>query len=141
MTMKKLGVAMVAVMMTSTAIGADWVNLGTSQAGGFTSSLDIDSVRKLNTYSKQISYFTKNDFSKAQKTADGKYYNYSVVQGKGDCENNRFSINGAIKYTKNGSVVYSYNIPYDEWETVFPDTVGETELNAACYVAGYRDTP
>ena len=141
MTMKKLGVAMVAVMMTSTAIGADWVNLGTSQAGGFTSSLDIDSVRKLNTYSKQISYFTKKDFSKAQKTADGKYYNYSVVQGKGDCENNRFSINGAIKYTKNGSVVYSYNIPYDEWETVFPDTVGETELNAACYVAGYRDTP
>ena len=141
MTMKKLGVAMVAVMMTSTAIGADWVNLGTSQAGGFTSSLDIDSVRKLNTYSKQISYFTKKDFSKAQKTADGKYYNYSVVQGKGDCENNRFSINGAIKYTKNGSVVYSYNIPYDEWDTVFPDTVGETELNAACYVAGYRDTP
>ena len=141
MTMKKLGVAMVAVMMTSTAIGADWVNLGTSQAGGFTSSLDIDSVRKLNTYSKQISYFTKKDFSKAQKTADGKYYNYRVVQGKGDCENNRFSINGGIGYTKNGSVVYSYNIPYDEWETVFPDTVGETELNAACYVAGYRDTP
>ena len=140
MTMKKLGVAMVAVMMTSTAIGADWVNLGTSQAGGFTSSLDIDSVRKLNTYSKQISYFTKNDFSKAQKTADGKYYNYSVVQGKGDCENNRFSIKGGIGYTKNGSVVYSYNIPYDDWDTVFPDTVGEKELNAACYVAGYRDT-
>ena len=142
MTMKKLGVAMVAVMMTSTAIGANWVNLGTSnQDGGFTYSLDIDSVRKLNTYSKQISYFIKNDYSKAQKTADGKYYNYSVVQGKGDCENNRFSINGAIKYTKNGSVVYSYNIPYDEWETVFPDTVGEKHLNAACYVAGYRDTP
>ena len=140
MTMKKLGVAIVAVMMTSTAIGADWVNLGTSQAGGFTSSLDIDSVRKLNTYSKQISYFTKNDFSKAQKTADGKYYNYSVVQGKGDCENNRFSIKGGIGYTKNGSVVYSYNIPYDDWDTVFPDTVGEKELNAACYVAGYRDT-
>ena len=140
MTMKKLGVAMVAVMMTSTAIGADWVNLGTSQASGFTSSLDIDSVRKLNTYSKQISYFTKNDFSKAQKTADGKYYNYSVVQGKGDCENNRFSIKGGIGYTKNGSVVYSYNIPYDDWDTVFPDTVGEKELNAACYVAGYRDT-
>ena len=140
MTMKKLGVAMVAVMMTSTAIGADWVNLGTSQAGGFTSSLDIDSVRKLNTYSKQISYFTKNDFSKAQKTADGKYYNYSVVQGKGDCENNRFSIKGGIGYTKNGSVVYSYNIPYDDWDTVFPDTVAESELNAACYVAGYRDT-
>ena len=141
MTMKKLGVAMVAVMMTSTAIGANWVNLGTSnQDGGLTYSLDIDSVRKLNTYSKQISYFTKNDFSKAQKTADGKYYNYSVVQGKGDCENNRFSIKGGIGYTKNGSVVYSYNIPYDDWDTVFPDTVGEKELNAACYVAGYRDT-
>ena len=141
MTMKKLGVAMVAVMMTSTAIGADWVNLGTSQAGGFTSSLDIDSVRKLNTYSKQISYFTKKDFSKAQKTADGKYYNYSVVQGKGDCENNRISIMGSIYYSKNGSVVNSYNWSYDKWDTVFPETVAESQLNAACYVAGYQDTP
>ena len=142
MTMKKLGVAMVAVMMTSTAIGANWVNLGTSnQDGGLTYSLDIDSVRKLNTYSKQISYFVKFDYSKAQKTADGKYYNYEKVQGKGDCENNRFSIKGGIGYTKNGSVVYSYNGSYDNWITVFPDTVAESELNAACYVAGYRDTP
>ena len=141
MTMKKLGVAMVAVMMTSTAIGANWVKTGEAKDKAFIHSLDIDSVRKLNTYSKQISYFVKYDYSKAQKTADGKYYNYEKVQGKGDCENNRISLMGFIYYSKNGSVVYSYNIPYDEWETVFPDTVGETELNAACYVAGYRDTP
>ena len=141
MTMKKLGVAIVAVMMTSTAIGANWVNLGTSnQDGGFTYSLDLDSVRKLNTYSKQISYFVKHDFSKAQKTADGKYYNYSVGQRKGDCENNRTSLMGFIYYSKNGSFVYSYNFPYDDWQTVFPDTIGEEQLNAACYVAGYRDT-
>ena len=140
MTMKKLGVAIVAVMMTSTAIGANWVEIGEAKDKAFIHSLDIDSVRKLNTYSKQISYFIKNDFSKAEKTSDGKYYNYSVVQRKGDCENNRFSIKGGIGYTKNGSVVYSYNIPYDDWDTVFPDTVGEKELNAACYVAGYRDT-
>ena len=57
MTMKKLGVAMVAVMMTSTAIGANWVNLGEIANKELTLSLDIDSVRKLNTYSKQISYF------------------------------------------------------------------------------------
>ena len=139
MTMKKLGVAIVAVMMTSTAIGANWVKTGEAKDKAFIHSLDIDSVRKLNTYSKQISYFVKYDFGKAQKTADGKYYNYEKVQGKGDCENNRFSIKGGIGYTKNGSVVYSYNIPYDDWKTVFPDTVGETELNAACYVAGYRD--
>ena len=141
MTMKKLGVAMVAVMMTSTAIGANWVKTGEAKDKALIHSLDIDSVRKLNTYSKQISYFIKNDYSKAEKTSDGKYYNYDVVQFEGDCENNRVSLIGAINYTKNGSVVYSYNIPYDEWETVFPDTVGETELNAACYVAGYRDTP
>ena len=46
-----------------------------------------------------------------------------------------------IAYTKNGSFVASENRSYDDWKTVFPDTVGETELNAACYVAGYRDTP
>ena len=79
MTMKKLGVAMVAVMMTSTAIGANWVNLGSNQDGGLTYSLDIDSERQLNTYSKQISYFVKFDYSKAQKTADGKYYNYPTL--------------------------------------------------------------
>ena len=141
MTMKKLGVAIVAVMMTSTAIGANWVEIGEAKDKAFIHSLDIDSVRKLNTYSKQISYFVKREYSKAQKTADGKYYNYEVVYLKGDCENNRISLMGFIYYSKNGSVVYSYNIPYDEWETVFPDTVGETELNAACYVAGYRDTP
>ncbi len=139
MTMKKLGVAMVAVMMTSTAIGANWVKTGEAKDKAFIHSLDIDSVRKLNTYSKQISYFIKNDYSKAEKTSDGKYYNYDVVQFEGDCENNRVSLIGAINYTKNGSVVNSYNWSYDDWKTIFPDTVGEKQLNAACYVAGYRD--
>ena len=139
--MKKLGVAIVAVMMTSTAIGANWVKTGEAKDKAFIHSLDIDSVRKLNTYSKQISYFVKNDYSKAQKTADGKYYNYDVGQWKGDCENNRISLMGFIYYSKNGSAVNSHNSSYDNWITVFPDTAGETELNAACYVAGYRDTP
>ena len=138
--MKKLGVVLLAVMAVNSAVGANWVEIGASKDKEFIHSFDIDSVQKLNTDSKQISYFVKREYSKAQKTADGKYYNYSVVQGKGDCENNRFSIKGGIGYTKNGSVVYSYNIPYDDWDTVFPDTVGEKELNAACYVAGYRDT-
>ena len=141
MTMKKLGVAMVAVMMTSTAIGANWVNLGETDNKKFIPSLDIDSVRKLNTYSKQISYFVKFDYSKAQKTADGKYYNYEKVHLKSDCENNRTSLMATIAYTKNGSFVASENRSYDDWKTVFPDTVAESELNAACYVAGYRDTP
>ena len=141
MTMKKLGVAMVAVMMTSTAIGANWVEIGASKDKEFTYSLDIDSVRKLNTYSKQISYFVKREYSKAQKTADGKYYKYALVQSKGDCENNRISIMGLIYYSKNGSSVYSYNLSYDDWDTVFPETVAESQLNAACYVAGYQDTP
>ena len=141
MTMKKLGVAIVAVMMTSTAIGANWVKTGEAKDKAFMHSLDIDSVRKLNTYSKQISYFIKREYSKAQKTADGKYYNYDVVQFEGDCENNRISLMGFIYYSKNGSVVNSYNWSDYDWETVFPDTVGEKHLNAACYVAGYRDTP
>ena len=140
MTMKKLGVAMVAVMMTSTAIGANWVNLGEIANKELTLSLDIDSVRKLNTYSKQISYFIKKDYSKAQKPADDKYYNYAVLHSKGDCENNRISLMGLIYYSKNGSSVNSYNGSYDNWITVFPDTAGEEQLNAACYVAGYRDT-
>ena len=140
MTMKKLGVAMVAVMMTSTAIGANWVEIGTSKDKESTSSLDIDSVRKLNTYSKQISYFVKREYSKAQKTADGKYYNYAVSHLKGECENNRISFMGLIYYSKNASVANSYNWSYDDWKTIFPETVAETELNAACYVAGYRDT-
>ena len=141
MTMKKLGVAIVAVMMTSTAIGANWVKTGEAKDKAFIHSLDIDSVRKLNTYTKQISYFVKREYSKAQKTADGKYYNYEVVQFEGDCENNRISLMGYIDYSKNGSVVNSYNWSDYDWETVFPDTVGEKHLNAACYVAGYRDTP
>ena len=141
MTMKKLGVAIVAVMMTSTAIGANWVKTGEAKDKAFIHSLDIDSVRKLNTYSKQISYFVKYDYSKAQKTADGKYYNYEKVHLKSDCENNRTSLMATIAYTKNGSFVASENRSYDDWKTVFPDTVAESELNAACYVAGYRDTP
>ena len=138
--MKKLGVVLLAVMVVNSAVGANWVEIGTSEDKERTFSLDIDSVRKLNTYSKQISYFVKREYSKAQKTTDGKYYNYDVGQLKGDCENNRYSIKGVIAYTKNGSVVYLYNIPYDDWQTVFPDTIGEEQLNAACYVAGYRDT-
>lgn len=134
--MKKLGVVLLAVMVVNSAVGANWVEIGTSEDKERTFSLDIDSVRKLNTYSKQISYFVKNDYSKAQKTADGKYYNYDVGQWKGDCENNRISLMGFIYYSKNGSAVNSHNSSYDNWITVFPDTAGEIQLNAACY----RDT-
>ena len=139
--MKKLGVVLLAVMAVNSAVGANWMKIDEATDKAFIHSLDIDSVRKLNTYSKQISYFTKTDFSKAQKTADGKYYNYTVQQLKGDCENNRYSIKGVIAYTKNRSFVASDNSSYDDWKTVFPETVAETELNTACYVAGYRDTP
>ncbi|OPH36693.1 surface-adhesin E family protein, partial [Moraxella atlantae] len=88
-----------------------------------------------------LSFFTKTYYAKAQKTADGKFYNSTVRQWKGDCANNKMSSQGYIYYTKGGSVVDSAQRNYNNWQTVYPDTVGESELNAACLLAGYRSTP
>lgn len=150
--LKKLAVVWVALASVNSAVAADWVYLGESSSGSAKYYIDAESVKKISISSSYpylrasnsgqiVSYFTKTDYTKAQKTADGKFYNETVRQEKGDCANNKTSLQGAIYYTKGGSVVDSAQISYDDWQTVYPDTVGESVLNAACYVADYRSTP
>lgn len=151
--LKKLAVVWVALASVNTAVAADWVYLGESSDGSAKHYIDVESVKRLSASSSYpysylsasnsgqiVSFFDKIDFAKAQKTADGKFYNYRIRQWKGDCANNKYSLQGYIAYTKGGSVVGSYQRSYDNWETVYPDTVGESWLNAACYVADYRST-
>ncbi|WP_395147330.1 surface-adhesin E family protein [Moraxella atlantae] len=152
--LKKLAVVLVALASVNSAVAADWVYLGESSSGSFKHYIDGESVKKLSARSSYpysdlrasnsgqiVSFFSKTDFAKAQKTADGKFFNYIVRQYKGDCANNKISLQGSVYYTKGGSVVDSYQFSYDDWETVYPDTIAESKLNAACYVAGYRSTP
>ena len=149
--LKKLAVVLVALASINNAVAANWVYLGESSDGSSKSYINRESVKKLPARSSYpylsasnseqiVSFFTKLDFAKAQKTADGKFYNYIVSQQKGDCANNKISLQGAIYYTKGGSVVDSFRNSYDDWRTVYPETLGEITLNAACYVAGYRST-
>ena len=126
--------------------------LGESSDDSFKYYIDRESVKKLPTSSSYpylrasnsgqiVSFFTKFDFVKAQKTADGRFYNSTIFQRKGDCANNKYSFQGYIDYTKGGSVVDSGEWSEENWHTVYPDTVAESWLNAACYHAGYRSAP
>ena len=152
--LKKLAVVLVALASVNNVVAANWIYLGESSSSRFKHYIDGESIKKLSASSSSpyaylsasnsgqiVSYFTKLDFAKAQKTADGKFYNYVIGQEKGDCANNKNSFQGVIYYTKGGSVVDSAQSSYDDWRTVYPDTVGESELNAACDIAGYRSTP
>ena len=152
--LKKLAVVLVALAGVNNAVAANWVHVAESSDGSAKHYIDVESVKKLparlsypysdlraSNSGQIVSYFTKTDFAKAQKTADGKFYNSDKIKWKGDCANNKISLQGYIDYTKGGSVVDSYQASYDDWKTVYPDTVGESRLNAACYVAGYRSTP
>ncbi|WP_395143341.1 surface-adhesin E family protein [Moraxella atlantae] len=152
--LKKLAVVWVALASINNAVAANWVYLAKTSDGSFKDYIDVESVKKLSASSSYpysylsasnsgqiVSFFVKMDYAKAQKTADGKFYNYIVSQQKGDCATNKISTQGAIFYTKGGSVVYSFRNSYDDWQTVYPDTLGESELNVACIVAGYRSTP
>lgn len=151
---KKLAVVLVALASVNTAVAANWVYLGESSDSSFKHYIDDESVKKLSASSSYpysylsasnsgqiVSFFSKKDYAKAQKTPDGKFYNYYIEQWKGDCANNKTSLQGYIFYTKGGSVVGSAQLNYDDWRTVYPDTVGESKLNAACLLAGYRSTP
>lgn len=151
---KKLAVVLVALASVNTAMAANWVYLGGSSDSSFKHYIDAESVKKLSASSSYpsaylsasnsgqiVSFFTKRDSAKAQKTPDGKFYNYTKDQWKGDCANNKISFQGYIAYTKGGSVVGSAQLSYDDWRTVYPETTGEGLLNAACLLAGYRSTP
>ena len=151
--LKKLAVVLVALASVNNAVAANWVEVAEDNDGD-RYYIDWESVKKLSASSSYpysylsasnsgqiVSFFTKMDYAKAQKTPDGKFYNYTVSQLKGDCANNKISSQGAILYTKGGSVVDSAQWNYNNWQTVYPDTAGEHWLNAACLLAGYRSTP
>ncbi|OBX82352.1 surface-adhesin E family protein [Faucicola atlantae] len=151
--LKKLAVVLVALASVNSAVAANWVHLGESSDGSDKHYIDVESVKKLPARSSYpyaylsasnsgqiVSFFTKRDYAKAQKTADGKFYNYTKEQWKGDCANNKISLQGYIDYTKGGSVVGSAQLNYDDWRTVYPETIGENALHAACLLAGYRST-
>lgn len=151
--LKKLAVVLVALASVNTAMAANWVYVSESSDSRFKHYIDGESIKRLSTRSSYpsaylsasnsgqiVSYFEKMDFAKAQKTADGKFYNYRINQLKGDCANNKISLQGVIYYTKGGSVVGSYQWSYDNWQTVYPDTIGESVLKVACIVAGYYST-
>lgn len=152
--LKKLAVVLVALASVNNAVAANWVYVGESSDGRFKYYIDGESIKKLSASSSYpysylsasnsgqiVSFFAKTDYAKAQKTADGKFYNYTKDQWKGDCANNKISIQGVIYYTKGGSVVDSAQRNYDDWRTVYPETIGENALHAACLLAGYRSTP
>jgi len=152
--LKKLAVVWVALASVNNAVAANWVYVDESSDGRFKYYIDVESVKKSSARSSYpysdlrtsnsgqiVSFFDKIDFAKAQKTVDGKFYNYIVSQQKGDCANNKTSLQGVIAYTKGGSVVDSFRNSYDDWRTVYPDTLAESMLNVACDIAGYRSTP
>ena len=150
--LKKLAVVLVALASVNNAVAANWVEVAEDNDGN-RHYINGESIKKLSASSSYaysylsasnsgqiVSYFDKIDFAKAQKTADGKFYNYRINQLKGDCANNKYSLQGYIFYTKGGSVVGSAQLNYDDWRTVYPETIGENALHAACLLAGYRST-
>jgi len=59
-------------------------------------------------------------------------YAYSMILIKSNCRNNQMATIEAIYYSTNGDIIDSHKTPYDEWDNVVPNSLGEALNNTIC---------
>lgn len=142
--MKKLALLALLAMTSSSALAANWFDIGVSSKERKEKTfVDLESVQGyyFNSYNKDKYYvmaWVKTEFSTVQKLADKSYY-----ESKGlwyvDCAAKKFHIVDLNFYTKGGKVVWSnkeYVSTYssDGWDRVIPDTLGDATLQQICTI-------
>jgi len=136
--LKKLLLTILFLFVSVPVFAADWVQLDTKLYA------DAGSIRKYNgyyTYNRPILYTVwlkwlndKSNIWKEMETNAGKKLWYNMQLAVVDCENNEFAIRSVSYYDLTGNVVgkLSSEYSYFEWNSVVPDSVGETIYNFTC---------
>lgn len=120
-----------------TLAGANWVDLGN---GSFLNKNVEKYYYNRNNYGNYYSVWLKylNDcsamFNDFNTGICKKEIDYLVVQHIHDCDNNKFSIQGFLRYDNKANVIDSLELnDYQmEWHSIPPDSVISAEHNLAC---------
>lgn len=124
--MLKVFYAILAVSMSTQAIGSDWRLVSTSSDGDKT-YLDFSTIVKDGSYRTT---WEKN--LPAKHLNDGS--SYSVGHWRYSCTDRTYTLLGYMTYNSAGSIVHSNQISIYNQETrdIAPDTTAEALLNVIC---------
>lgn len=129
--------------VSQVALCANWEYATISEDEGFTAYIDTDSIKKYSDgYSTSYngnfrSAWLKFIYTKPKKTSDGKLYMESRSKYIMACHLDKNILESIVLYNKQGNVVDSGNqrvatILVNSWDSIIPDTVGETMFNYVC---------
>lgn len=129
--------------ISQVALCANWEYATISEDESFTVYIDTDSIKKYSDgYSTSYngnfrSAWLKYIYTKPQKTSDGKFFTESKGKIVMACHLDKMIVESVVAYDKQGNVVDSVNqrvatILVNSWDSIIPDTVGETMFNYVC---------
>lgn len=137
-----------ALLLPVISYASNWIDLGKSNDNNFQSFLDLDSVMPVHVTVAGDKYGTEYISAVVQGTYINKHPNrkkgeyYNKAQLYINCSQNAFFLNSIITYGFKDEVLDSWRssksiLSTSDFQYAFPDTIAETNLDMACYVAGY----
>lgn len=150
--MKKLALLALVVMMSSSALAVNWVDiLVSSTENNEKTSVDLDSVQGyyFNGYNKDKYYvmaWVRREYPTVQKLRDGRSYQESKELWYVDCNTKKFKIGDVATYTKGGAKLvwsgkgYVSTYSSDGWDRVIPDSVGDGISQNICLAYQVKNT-
>lgn len=85
----------------------------------------------------QKGFYNQYTQSLYKKYKSAKYLSFEVEKMLYyiDCDDEKIKLTNSISYTKTGDVIKHLEDENGEWETIIPETIGETILNYVCKLA------
>lgn len=88
-----------------------------------------------------ISYLIKTVYTQPQPLSPDIDYTYSIAKIKGDCIHNRYTLMQGSYFDSTQTLLETYTVPQETWQTIEPDSMNGTVMKSACYIADYGLSP
>ena len=133
--MRHIVIALLATLMPMLTYAQEWIELGSQDSQTWYIYSNIQNEYGNYLVWAKITY----DTPEARKQAmNDKGVKYHVFEDRMlyyfNSEWSKISVKSGSSYSKSGKVLNSFTAPYDEWQYITPETVGEAIRDAAKYI-------
>lgn len=121
--MKKIILVCLCLLFTAPVFAANWVQVG------YKSWMDLDSVKYGN---DMVNAWFKDLNPGDWELSKGKRIYYTLNNMTFWCSRREFSLQATGEYDLKENLIRTENYRGYQWESIFPESIGESKYNAAC---------
>lgn len=133
--MKNIVITLLTTLIPMLAHAQEWIELGSQDSQTWYIHSNIQNEYSNHLVWVKITYDTPEARKQAMNDKGVKYHIFEEkILYYFNSEWSKISVKSGTSYSKSGKVLYSFTAPYDEWQYITPETVGEGIRDAAKYI-------